>query len=1769
MKKYYGLSVIPFLLVSLMMAPPRARHSSGQGTAQSQLDSQQSSTAVTGQSKTLMPDGHWLILGGEGAKGTVGTATIEDPATGVVSPLLSSLLRPRAWHTATLLPNGVVFIFGGLGGDGKVVTTAEIFDPATRQFQPLATPGLTPRARHTATLLTDGSELVVGGISESGETLSIAESWNWQTSTGAALPKGLLTPRRDDAATLLPDGEVLFWGGLDRNAAAINYGEEFDPKTLTFRIETTPFQPNHDLLRLEESIPADGSENVPTGTTIALRFSTPLLVTTANVTTAGLSGPAGPISVQVVPAEGGMLAFLTPQSPLMPATSYSLTLFGLTDPSGSALTQAAIDFTTAGTAPGVNNNGAVSGTGNDGNQTENAPSQNVPQLQAPPGVTALSGQSLILNGSSLEGLTIQDEASGTKTETDETGRFLLNPLSAGHHILFVDGRTAKWAGQVYGTYEIGVDIAAGKTNSLTYKIWMTALDTQHAVKIQSPTNSDVVVGNPSLPGLELHIPKGTVITDHSGKVVTEISITPIPLTQPPFPLPQGVPVPIYFTIQPGAAYLTVNGGAGWQGAQLYYPNQGKSRPGTRFDFWNYDPDVKGWYIYGHGTVSPDGRQVIPDPGVQIYEFTGAMVGGSNLGASTGNPPGGASTPAPPGGPPGSPSPPGGGGDPVSLSTGLFDYTKTDLVVSDVLPVSLTRAYRPGDSMSRAFGIGSTHAFDMFLVGDTTNYSYDELILPDGGRIRYNRTSAGTSWTNAVYVHSDTTTMYYGSVITWNGAGWNLTLRNGTVYIFPDGSGATIPQQAALIGIRDRYGNTVSLTRDSNHNLTQITTPNNRWIQFTYDSSQRITQALDNIGRTVSYAYDSSGRLSTVTDAKGGTTTYTYDSNSNMLTITDPRGITYLTNQYDSNNRIMKQTMADGSTFQFAYTLSPNSSQTHFVTYGGGYTGGGPGIDILGFRACQGCAEGYTTLISQMDITDQRGFVRRIVFNGSGYAATDIYALDRPEQQTTTYHYYADNLLKSVTDPLGRTTSYVYDINNDVTQVTRLSGTPNAITTTFTYEPAHNQVATATDPLGHTTTFDDNNGNLVAVINPLSQETSFTYNAAGQPLSATDALNNKTSFTYDSGDLVSITDPLSRTATRFLDGAGRLVTVTNPLGQSTRNAYDALNEITKVTDPAGNVSNFTYDGNGNLLSVTDANSHSTTYTYDSMDRLLTRTDPLTNTERYQYDTAGNLSQFTDRRGKITTYSYDSLNRKTLVGFGTSAGLPNTYDSTIAYSYDAGNRLLNVVDSTAGTITPEFDVLDRLISEQTPQGTVSYSYDLAGRRTQMTAAGQAAVNYSYDDGNRTTQISQGSSTVSFAYDPGNRRTSLTLPNGIVMSYSYDNASELTGINYTNGSMNLGSLTYGYDLAGRRTNMGGSLAQTALPLAVNEAEYNADNQLTEWGTAGLYYDANGNMTSDGLNSFVWNSRNQLASMDSSFVSFQYDPYGRRSGKTVAGVTTNYLFAGVNIAQEISGGSPIANLLSGGVDEVFTRTDSSGTANFLTDALGSTLALTNGSGSVLASYAYEPFGNTTVTSGSSSNEFQYTGRENDGTGLYFYRGRYYNPTLQRFVTEDPIGFRGKSSNLYEYVYDNPLNLRDPLGLQPDLNLNTTVNGWSTLSVSGIFVTIGITRDDFGHWYVNPGVTTSLGPGANLMRGDLHDNPLANESALGGFLGGTNVSLCAGAGIGVCKSYSPSTGQWGDEIGLMTPGVNASAQTGTPINPGSNELPIPGSKPLPSGRKN
>ena len=306
----------------------------------------------------------------------------------------------------------------------------------------------------------------------------------------------------------------------------------------------------------------------------------------------------------------------------------------------------------------------------------------------------------------------------------------------------------------------------------------------------------------------------------------------------------------------------------------------------------------------------------------------------------------------------------------------------------------------------------------------------------------------------------------------------------------------------------------------------------------------------------------------------------------------------------------------------------------------------------------------------------------------------------------------------------------------------------------------------------------------------------------------------------------------------------------------------------------------------------------------------------------------------------------------------------------------------------------------------------------------------MTYTYDNANRLTQVAQGTSTVTMGYDNADRRTSLTLPNTNSVTSVYDAASQLTTLTYKKGATVLGDLTYTYDAAGNRMKTGGTFARSTIPPALTTTSYNTNNQQTTFGTNTETYDLNGNLstvTDAGVTAtYTWNARNQLASIASPgfSASFTYDSFGRRTGKTVQGVTTNFVYDGLNPVQEKAGATVTANLLTGlGIDEFFTRTDGVGVRALLSDALGSTVALGDSTGTLQTQYTYEPFGYATQMGLASSSSYKYTGREDDGTGLFYYRARYYHPRLQRFISEDPIGFRGGDANLYGYVRNAPLN--------------------------------------------------------------------------------------------------------------------------------------------------
>ena len=169
-------------------------------------------------------------------------------------------------------------------------------------------------------------------------------------------------------------------------------------------------------------------------------------------------------------------------------------------------------------------------------------------------------------------------------------------------------------------------------------------------------------------------------------------------------------------------------------------------------------------------------------------------------------------------------------------------------------------------------------------------------------------------------------------------------------------------------------------------------------------------------------------------------------------------------------------------------------------------------------------------------------------------------------------------------------------------------------------------------------------------------------------------------------------------------------------------------------------------------------------------------------------------------------------------------------------------------------------------------------------------------------------------------------------------------------------------------------------------------------------------------------------------------------------------------------------------GIDNKLQVQYSGKTRHFMQDHLGSTVGITNESGNISTTNSYDSFGNPSNSTFFS--RYQFTGREYDSfTGLQYSRARFYDPQIGRFLSEDPIGFKGKDINLYGYVRNRPLKYKDPKGL----DIVVVENGPTAQSVFAGGNPLGHTavaisgKGIFSYGNGNPNV-----PGVNIIGGSL-----------------------------------------------------------------------------------
>jgi RHS repeat-associated protein len=531
------------------------------------------------------------------------------------------------------------------------------------------------------------------------------------------------------------------------------------------------------------------------------------------------------------------------------------------------------------------------------------------------------------------------------------------------------------------------------------------------------------------------------------------------------------------------------------------------------------------------------------------------------------------------------------------------------------------------------------------------------------------------------------------------------------------------------------------------------------------------------------------------------------------------------------------------------------------------------------------------------------------------------------------------------------------------------------------------------------------------------------------------------------------------------------------------AYDKQDNPTQVTDANGNATYFKYDVHGREIERSNALGNSWTFAYDSRDNMVRTVDANGQTINKTYD---ELSRMTG----IELIEADGLTTEDTVSFGYDAMGQKTSaadnDSALAWSYDNANRVAEAETVVApGTVQPavvlthDYDAVgNRTDLSHGPDGVIvdgawSYLHDGNGNLTRVTTASGDTIDMAYDPAGRLTHIvaantvetqvlydaltgrpgsiahTLGAATLvrfDYGFDTDGTITSIADAGG-TRTFTYDATLQLTGGGYPTATEPR-SESYAYDLEGNRTSSHLSASYT----------HDTANRLRADADSCYDYDENGNLarkrdrvgldctdTSGAAKEYTWDVLNRLVRIDfpdATYAAYRYDAQGRRIEKDVNGALTRYVYDGDAILLEYDGANVLQARYSHGeeIDQPLAMArdiDADGQLGaaesffYHTDHLGSVRLVTDAAGAAANRYDYDAFGNWEATSYETvANPFGFTARERDAeSGLMFYRARYYDPKIGRFISEDPIGFEARDLNLYRYAANSPLILIDPSG--------------------------------------------------------------------------------------------------------------------------------------------
>lgn len=863
-------------------------------------------------------------------------------------------------------------------------------------------------------------------------------------------------------------------------------------------------------------------------------------------------------------------------------------------------------------------------------------------------------------------------------------------------------------------------------------------------------------------------------------------------------------------------------------------------------------------------------------------------------------------------------------------------------------------------------------------------------------------------------------------------------------------------QGRIEKVIDPAGNPLTYTYDPAGDLRSFANQVDNLTQYSYHPTHPhyLGRIIDPLGReAVNLVYDTSGRVERVIDANGNALNQTFDSVERSGTYIDARG--YVSQLlYDERGNIVEYRNPEGGITRYEYSDPENPDSATKITNPIGqeqtlkYNSVGNLIERA--NALGAVTFEYNSAGSLLRVTDALGH--------SEYAEYDsrqniTAAIDRNGNRTT-YAHNSSGVLTKITEPSGTETTLFYDAGCNC-------GNPSLVVygdgskRRFEYDQ-FGRMTLSVDETGAESRFAyDRVGRLLYEQDHAGNQVTYEY-AAANVIKMTDRLGRVTRYEYDSGN-----QPISELRAdggviRYtFDAVGNLTSVTDGNGRLTRFEYDGNNRLRNRIDPAGKTTTVEYDLAGNRTALVDRLGRKRTFTYNEDGRVtseiwLGQDGTALRSMIFNYDVAGRMLSATDPDSNLI-FEHDVADRLTRVeqypsGFGRS--------TTLNYSYGPAGERLQVRDDLGISVASHYDKRGRPLSHvwtgsDTDGLRVEYSWDERGQRTRIrrfssalgaSPASQTLVSEIDPRGwiRKIEHLDSNESPLpetrlTYDYDDAGQVV-FSAGLGDSATYSYDSVGQLSGVDHTL----FPDEKYSYDLSGNRllSSLNGAVSLDTSGRTILDAkhsyEYDAEGNLTKQTTL---------LTGDFI-SLSWDYRNRLTAVQQfaagqvnplMTINYAYDVFNRRVKRQENNTATFTIFDGDNRWRETEEAGPATrHFFHGlGLDELLA-VSTSGTVRWpATDRFGTVVAMMDRDGNLIRTYRYDSFGNSIggVSAGADELRAGFTGRELDGSSLYYFRSRYYDPQLGQFISEDPLGMRQGEWNLRAYARSNPLFYIDPTG--------------------------------------------------------------------------------------------------------------------------------------------